>query len=88
MWLLLFEQNMNYPPYHRRMYNRLLSDCNGYMQEFLNGVNQFDKFAQRQTKFQNGKKYRCLCAKFRNRAYLTPDEVKMHLMYKAFVKGY
>ena len=60
MWLLLFEQNMNGHPHLRWMYNRLLSDRSGYMQEFLNGVNQFDEFARRQTEFLNGGKYRCL----------------------------
>ena len=36
----------------------------------------------------NEGKYRYSCAKCRNRVYLTPDEVKMHLMYKGFVQGY
>ena len=31
---------------------------------------------------------KCPCAKWRNMVYLTPDEVKMHFMYKSFVKGY
>ena len=35
-----------------------------------------------------GGKDRHPCAKCRNTVYLTPDEVKMHLMYKDFVKGY
>ena len=51
MWL--FEQNMNGHPHRRRMYNRLLPNRSGYAQEFLNGVNQFDEFACRQTDFQN-----------------------------------
>jgi len=70
------------------MCNRLLSDRSGYTQEFSDKVNQFDEFAHRQTEFLNERKYRCLCAKCINRAYLTPDEVKMHLIYKGFVKGY
>ena len=88
MWFLLFEQNMNGPPHRRWMYNRLLRDRSGYTQEFLDGVNEFDQFARTQTEFLNGGKYRCPCAKCRNRVYLTPDEVKMHLMYKGFVQGY
>jgi len=70
------------------MYNRLLPDRSGYMQEFLDEVNQFDEFACRQTEFLNEGKYRCPCVKCKNRVYLTPDDVKMHLMYKSFVKGY
>ena len=58
------------------MYNRLLLDRIGYTQEFLDGVNQFDEFARRQIKFLNREKYRCPCAKCRNRVYLTSDEVK------------
>jgi len=77
MWLLLFEQNMNGHSHRRRMYNRLLPDHSGYTQEFLDGVNQFDQFAHTQT---DGGKYRCSYAKCRNRVYLTPDEVKMHLI--------
>ena len=88
MWLLLFEQNTNGPPYRRWMYNILLLDHSGYTQEFLDGVNEFDQFARRQTKFLNGEKYRCPCEKCRNRIYLTPDEVKMHLMHKCFVQDY
>ena len=70
------------------MYNRLLSYRIGYTQKFLNEVNQFDEFERRQTEFLNGEKYRCFCAKCRNMVYLTLDEIKMHLMYKNFVKGY
>ena len=70
------------------MYNRLLPDHSSYTQEFLDGVNQFDEFARRQIEFLNGGKYRCPCAKCRNMVYLRPDEVKMHLMYKGFVKWY
>ena len=88
MWLLLFEQNMNGPLYCSCMYNRFLLDVSGYIQEFLNGVNQFDEFARRQTNFRNGRKYRCPCAKCIKRVYLTPDEIKKHLMYKGFMKGY
>ena len=88
MWLLLFEQNMNGSPHCRWMYNRLLLDRSGYTQEFLDGVNQFDQFARTQTEFLNGEKYKCPCAKCKNRVYLTPNEVKMHLMYKGFVQGY
>jgi len=35
-----------------------------------------------------GGKHRCPCTKCKNRVYLTPDEVMIHLMYKGFVKGY
>jgi len=55
---LLFELNMNGPPHRRWMYNRLLPDRNGYMVEFLNGVNQFDELAHKQTEFQNEGKYK------------------------------
>ena len=88
MWLLLFEQDMNGPPNCRWMYNRLLPDRSSYTQEFLDEVNEFDQFARTQIEFLNGKKYRCSCAKCKNRVYLTPDKVKMHLMYKGFGKGY
>jgi len=56
MWLLLFEQNMNDPPHRRWMYNRLLPYRSGYMQEFLDRVNQFDQFARTQAEFLNGRK--------------------------------
>jgi len=67
---------------------RIVGGCIDYPQEFLDGVNQFDGFARRQTEFLNGKKHRCPCAKCRNRVYLTSDEVKIHLIYKGFMKGY
>ena len=79
---------MNGPPHRRWMYNRLLPNRSGYTQEFLNGVNQFNKFARRQIEFLNRGKYMCPCVKWKNRMYLTLDEVKTHLMYKDFVKGY
>ena len=79
---------MNGPPHHWWIYNRLLPYCNSYTQEFLNGVHEFYLFARRQPEFQSGRKYRCPCAKCKNGVYLTPNEVKMHLMYKRFVKGY
>jgi len=79
---------MNGHPYRWWMYNKLLPDRNGYTQEFLNKVNQFDAFARRQVEFQSGGKYKCLCTKCKNRVYLTPDEVEMYFMYKGFVKGY
>lgn len=78
MWQLLYEQNMNGHSHHGWIYSRLLPNGSGYMQEFLNGVNQFDEFARKHTKYQNGGMYRCPCAKCRNRMYLTPDKVKMH----------
>ena len=70
------------------MYNRLFPDHNCSIQEFLNGVNQFDEFARRKPQFQSGGKYRCPRTKCKNKVYLTPDEVKMHLMQKGFVKGH
>ena len=54
MWLLLFEQNMNGSPHRWWMHNRLLPDRNGYTQESLSEVNQFDEFVCRQIEFQNG----------------------------------
>ena len=86
MWLLLFEQNMNGPPHRKWMYSRLLPNNSGYTQEFLNRVNQFDEFACRQIEFLNGE-VRCPYAKCRNRVYLTPDEVKMHLRIRVLCKG-
>ena len=79
---------MNDPPHCWWIYNRLLLYRNGYIQEFLNGVNEFDAFAHRQPEFQSGGKYRCSCPSCKNRVYLIPDEVKMHLIYKGFVKEY
>ena len=76
------------PPHRSWMYNRLLLDRNGYTEEFLNEINQFDAFACRQADFQSGGKYRGPCSKCKNRVYLTPNKVKMHLMYKVFVKEY
>jgi len=70
------------------MSNRLLPNRNGYTQGFLNGINEFDAFAHRQLEFQSEGKYRCPYAKCKNKVYLIPDEVKMHLMYKGFMKGY
>ena len=43
------------------MHNRLLPD-RSHMEEFLNGINQFHKFARRQIDILNGKKYRYSCA--------------------------
>ena len=88
MWLLLFEQNMNGPSHCRWMYNKLLPNHSGYTQEFLDRVNEFDAFVGRQPEFQSGGKYKCPCAKYKNRVYLTSNEVKMHLMYTGYVKGY
>ena len=70
------------------IYNRLLPNCNGYIQEFLNGVHQFDEFAHRQLEFQSGRKYRCPYDKCKTGVYLTLNETKLHLMYKGFVKWY
>ena len=75
---------MNSSP-HR--WYRLLLDCSGYTQEFLDEVNELDQFVRRQVEFLNGEKCRCPCTKCRNRVYLTPDKVKMHLTYKGFVQG-
>ena len=79
---------MNGPRLHSLMYNRLFLDRNGYTQEFQNEVNEFDAFVWRQPEFQSGGKYRCPRAKCKNKVYLTPNEVRMHLMYKSFVKRY
>ena len=79
---------MNGPPHHWWMYDRLLSNHNGYMQEFLHGINQFDKFARRQIEFTNEGQYRHPYAKCKNRMYLTLNEVHMNLMCKGFVKVY
>jgi len=79
---------MSDPPHLSWMYNKLLPYHNGYIQEFLNEVNQFDAFARIQVDFQSGGKYRCPCSKCKNGVYLTPNEVKTHLMYKGFLKGY
>jgi len=77
---------MSGPPYRLCLYNGLLPNRNAYIEELLNGINQFEPFAHRQADFQSGGKYRCLCSKCKNRVYLTSDE--MHLMYTDFVKGY
>jgi len=68
--------------------NRLLPDRSGYTKELLDGVNQFDEFTSRQIELLNGGKYRCPCAKCKNRVYLTSNEVKMYLAYKGFMEGY
>ena len=73
-------------PYCWQRYNRLLSDRNSYTQEFLNGVNQFKEFAHKQLEFQSWGKYRCLCAKCKNRLYLTPNKIKIYLMYEGLRK--
>jgi len=47
---------MSGPPHRSWIYNRLLLDRNGYTEEFLNGINQFDAFARRQADFQSGRR--------------------------------
>lgn len=79
---------MKIPEHRRWMINRLLTSRAGYTQEFINGVEEFDKFAKTQLVYLEDKTYRCPCALCQNTKFLTSDKVKVHIFRKGFMWGY
>uniref|UniRef100_A0A7C9DL29 Transposase-associated domain-containing protein n=1 Tax=Opuntia streptacantha TaxID=393608 RepID=A0A7C9DL29_OPUST len=79
---------MNGPSHRLWMYRRIDTETGELRDEFINGVEAFDKFARSQQEFMVNNVYRCPCTKCKNTKYLTPDVVKLHLYRKGFVQNY
>ena len=79
---------MDIPEHRKWMYRRLNAGKKGYTDEFLFGVEQFITFACHQEMFIREGVIRCPCLKCKNRKYLNPDEVRIHLYSKGFQPGY
>ena len=56
--------------------------------EFINGVEEFDRFARTQNEYMVNGVCRSPCTKCKNAKYLTPYDVKLHLYKKDFVRDY
>jgi len=70
------------------MYRRIDKQTGELQDEFISGVEDFDKFARSQQQFMVKNVYRCPCTKCKNTKYFTPDIVKLHLYRKGFVQNY
>ena len=70
------------------MYRRRNPNGHGLRDEWLMGVNMFDKFARNQEEYRINGVYRCPCVKCKNMQYFVPDVVKSHLYRKGFVTNY
>ncbi|RDX58334.1 hypothetical protein CR513_62358, partial [Mucuna pruriens] len=70
------------------MYDRLLPGRKGYTTKFLNGLEEFMDFACRQPNYLSEGKIRCPCKLCKNKAYLTRDEVNVHILRKGFTPRY
>ena len=79
---------MNGPSHRLLMYRRTDKQTGELRDEFISGVEDFDKFARSQQEFMVNTVYRCPCTKCKNTEYLTPDIVKLHLYRKEFVQNY
>ncbi|CAH9097982.1 unnamed protein product [Cuscuta europaea] len=63
-------------------------DNYGIRSEFLNGVEDFIKFAQEQKNYMDGDKIRCPCTKCKNLQFKDVDQVVWDLYEKGFVANY
>ena len=52
--------------------------------EFIRGVEEFDTFARLQLVYLREGKYRCPYSKCKNKKFLVPEDVKVHLYRKEF----
>jgi hypothetical protein len=58
------------------------------MMDYCNGVQGFINFTTSILKFFSGGGIRCSYKKCKNKKFLHPDDVKMHLLHKGFMKDY
>ena len=56
-------------------------DCCNWVQSFINFITSIPRNI-------NGGGIRCLCRKYKNKKFLYPDVVTMHLLQKGFMKDY
>jgi len=77
---------MNGSSHRLWMYRRIYKETSELRDEFINWVEDFDKFVRSQQEFMVNKVYRCPCTKYKNIKYLTPDVVKLHLYRKICLK--
>ena len=66
----------------------MILGCRGCTHEFIRGVEEFDTFARLQPVYLREGKYRCPCSKCKNKKYLIPEEVKVHLYKRGFMHAY
>ena len=88
MMINLITQDMEISAHRIWMTNRLILSCKGCTHEFIRGVEEFDAFARLQLVYLREGKYRCPCFKCKNKKYLIPEEVKVHLYKKGFMHAY
>ena len=67
------------------MYHRKENRTGELLDDFINGVEEFDRFACSQNEYMVNGVYRCPCTKCKNAKYLTPNDVKLRLYKKEFV---
>ena len=79
---------MNNPSHRVWMYRRIDKQTGELRDDFIRGVEEFDRFARSQQDFVVNNVYRCPCTKCKNMKYLTPDVVRLHLYRKGFVQNY
>jgi len=56
--------------------------------DYCNGVQSFINFATSIMRNISGGGIRCLCRRYKNKKFLHPDVVTMHLLHKGFMKDY
>ncbi|XP_039131945.1 uncharacterized protein LOC120268722 isoform X1 [Dioscorea cayenensis subsp. rotundata] len=71
------------------MYNRNLLGRQGLTNEFILGVDEFIQFAINQDdSYKNGENIRCPCFKCKNRRFLHPNDITLHLYRRWFRECY
>lgn len=70
------------------MYNRHLEGHKYTNPDFIAGVISFVDYACQQSTYMDNDKIRCPCHICQNRKFHLPEEVKLHLVKKGFVKDY
>ena len=81
-------QDMKIPPHRTWMASRLILGRRGCTHEFIRGVEEFDAFARLQSVYLREGKYRCPCSKCKNKKFLIPEDVKVHLYRRGFMHAY
>ena len=79
---------MEIPEHRRWMYNRLLPNRGGYVDEFLNGLTEFINFASYQPKYLSEGVIRCPWKKCKNEQHHNHDIVNVHILRKGFTPRY
>lgn len=86
--MVSFDSEMTIPEHQKRMINRLLPGKVAYTDEFIEGMEEFIKFACSQPKYLSEKVIRCPCKICKNMKHFTLDEVNVHIFKKGFAPGY